>query len=57
MQEQDTRPKYIADLMDLAGIQPRSIEGMSHTAMDAFARSMGVSPEDLERAARRWGLW
>ena len=54
---QDTRPAYLVELMDRVGIIPRSLEGLGREAITALARGMGADPDDVERAAKRWGLW
>ena len=54
---QHTRPAYLVDLMDRVGIIPRSLEGLGREAITALARGMGANPDDVERAAKRWGLW
>ena len=57
MKKQDTRPAYLADLMDRAGISPRSLEGLDRAAIDNLAEGLNVRPEHVQRAAKRWGLW
>ena len=57
MQSKEPRPAYLVDLMDRVGIIPRSLEGLGREAITTLARGMGADPDDVERAAKRWGLW
>lgn len=57
MSNQDTRPAYLADLMDRVGITPRSLEGLDRAAIDNLAAGLNARPEHVQRAAKRWGLW
>ena len=57
MKKQDTRPAYLADLMDRVGITPRSLEGLDRVAIDNLAAGLDVRPDHVKSAAKRWGLW